>query len=456
MFSDDGAAIGHPANLKVRMMRLSGLQFSAWIVTAFSMAILLFLPIKAIASDEDLAARLSKDEQIALGHTNASLPMRKRLDALEKAVYGHTHDGSDSERMDALEKNLGLSNSSDSGSQSFSSDSQQTDHSSNNETSSSNHDGRPVVQIGVSRSTTLDQPSHKLTEIASAQPTSTLQPALPPIRDVMNQASQAMSSRDFAEASRLYASVAERDPYNDAAFFQLGQVAASKGDIVNALMYFRIAFNLQPQNTEYKGAVNYFEQQIKMHISTEYHICNYYRWQGDLSSLLNQGVRFWGINAIDQSKLLFQRVVSLDPNNIDGWFDLGVTEERQGNLKEALADYHRALSLYQTPGSEQLLGPPPPQHASMFQLFANSLKPRRMLSSTVDSGEDRQFNAGSQLYAAIAQVSEKLANPQAVVQQVGWPVAGVKQPQYYYQYQGSYIDTCDRCRIVRSQKMNPS
>lgn len=434
------------------MVRLSGFQLSAWIATAFSLTVLLSLPIEAIASDEDLAPRLARDEQSALGHTNNSLPTGKRLDALEKAVYGHTHSGSDSERMDGLDKNLGLGSSD---SQTSSSDNQQSDHSSNTVTGSSDHDGTPMVQIGVSRSTTLDHPAHDSTEIASAQPKDTLQPPLPPIRDVMNQASKAMSSRDFAEAAKMYGSVAERDPYNAAAFFQLGQVSSNKGDIVSALMYFRIAYNLQPENAEYKSAVNYSEQQIKSHINTEYHINNYYQGQGDLSSLLNQGVRFWSIGAFDQAKLLFQRVVTVDPNNINGWFNLGVTEERQGNLKDALSAYHRALSLDQSPGSEQFLGPPPPPHASMFQLFANSMKPRHMLSSTLDSGEDRQYTVGSQLYAAIAQVSEKIANPQAVVQKVGWPVAGVTQPQYYYQYQGSQLDTCDRCRIVRSQKMNP-
>ncbi|HEY9717120.1 MAG TPA: tetratricopeptide repeat protein, partial [Trichormus sp.] len=215
------------------------------------------------------------------------------------------------------------------------------------------------------------------------------------------------------------------------------------------------------------------ENDIRMGIAKNYHICNYYPRQNDLCSLINQGVRFWGINAVAEAKLLFERVVSLDPNNIDGWFDLGITEERQGNFRQAVQDYRRALSLYQSPGAENLLGPEHPQFDAMLPQVYKPFPP--MLSSVVTSGEDKQYELGTQLLQAIAEVSKKAEHQKVGVGEVTDPsksnkVVGagkffVKLGEgaigtYLYgtphrQLPGGEVDTCDRCQIVRTRMMNP-
>jgi len=550
-------------------------------------------PLPALSAPvETLPERLTRSEQFALGHSNSSLPLEKRISALEKAVFGETHRGNDLARMETIEKFLGsapsvkkklasttnsqstqqkpaitagapqqsatpLTNgthgksaepeseatlpSSDSstgsasekpgGSSTSSSPTEnpadskvpstaKTDASSasssptenpadskvpstaktgassaspspaeksggsdvstpaNQKTDVSAND-KPtgtVVQGGVSQTDSDGQPLRlKRDSIASAGGTAKAQTAvLPRLPDLMGQAFDNLNHKNPSEAAHLFDSVTQRDPYNDVAFFQLGNISAHDGNIVDALRNYRIAFNMHPDNKTYQQAVDFMEHQITLRIDPHYHICNYYPRQNDLCSLINQGVRFWGINAVDQSKLLFERVINLDPNNIDGWYDLGAVEERQGHFKQALENYRRALYLYQTPGAERLLSP---KEQPMFNpLLPQAYKPfPPMLSSVVTSGEDKQFDLGQQLFEAVAEVSKKAehehgnknsnaADPnnknskvagagkfvvKLGVGLIGPALLGPPRRQFAGQ-----IDTCDRCQIVRVRIMN--
>jgi tetratricopeptide (TPR) repeat protein/outer membrane biosynthesis protein TonB len=529
--------------------------------------------ISAPAKVATLQDRLTRSEQFALGHSNSSLALEKRINALEIAIFGKTSQGTALARMAAIEKFLGepaLSSTAEKQSEKNQTSeskistavpsnekSATTDVSSSKEKStttdvSSSKEKPATTDVSSSKEkpATTDVSSSKekpaTTDVSSKEKPATTESTASETRgtdsgssasaatgdatrstdsenekassgvvhgavsqtvsddhtprvvppslasasgiagrekttlslqklpdDLMKQAFDSLGHEDTTTAARLFNEVVKRDPYNDMAFYQMGNIAARHGDIVDALRNYRIAFNMHPENEAYKQAVDVMERDIRTRIAPNYHICNYYPRQNDLCSLINQGVRFWGINAVAEAKLLFERVVSLDPNNIDGWFDLGIAEERQGNFRQALVNYRRALSLYQTPGSENLLGPEQrPQFDAMLPQVYKPFPP--MLSSVVTSGEDKQYELGAQLLEAIAEVSKKAEHQKVGVGDVTDPpknskVVGagkffVKLGEgaigtYLYgtahrQLPGQ-VDTCDRCQIVRTRMMNP-
>jgi tetratricopeptide (TPR) repeat protein len=71
-----------------------------------------------------------------------------------------------------------------------------------------------------------------------------------------------------------------------------------------------------------------------------------------VSKMLAQALQLYGQGQSQQAERLFNRVLSLDPHNVDAYYNLGAISEQKGNPEEALRNYQRALDI--TPGDSEL------------------------------------------------------------------------------------------------------
>jgi len=65
----------------------------------------------------------------------------------------------------------------------------------------------------------------------------------------------------------------------------------------------------------------------------------------NVHDLLDSALSAFSAGKVSLAQTTFQTVVSQDPNNEYGWYDLGVIEQDTNNLKQAQADYLKALAL---------------------------------------------------------------------------------------------------------------
>ncbi|HEY9713292.1 MAG TPA: tetratricopeptide repeat protein, partial [Chroococcales cyanobacterium] len=317
---------------------------------------------------------------------------------------------------------------------------------------------------------TKDEPEKENTPGIPVDGVRVARPAQPdrshfPQTDPLLHAIDVFNSGNLDEADRLFFTIADKNPMNDAAFFNLGQIAARRGQIVDALRNFRIAFNLRPDNRIYQEAVADMENRICQQINGKYHVCNYYPAMNDLSSLLNQGVRFWAIGYPEEAKSLFDRVIRLDPNNIDGYYDRAVVEENEHQYKLALQDYSHAAYLLNHPGMERLQGDVTAYFAAMPEA---TKPPPPLLSSVITSAEDKQFDLRLEINQAISQLSsmpttEKkkgtLSKLGHIVTTVGGDMSALMlnpSASRSSLVTPNNVDTCDRCQILRGGTMGPN
>ena len=67
--------------------------------------------------------------------------------------------------------------------------------------------------------------------------------------------------------------------------------------------------------------------------------------QTTVQDLLDSALSAFSAGKVSLAQTTFQTVVSQDPNNEYGWYDLGVIAQDTNNLKQAQADYVKALAI---------------------------------------------------------------------------------------------------------------
>jgi len=330
--------------------------------------------------------------------------------------------------------------------------------------------------------------------VAAASPTEQIQPSVPPTdetmklqsevsqnelqwsaqeaeleshsdRELVARARQLDERHNIAEARQTLNHVVNRNINDADAFALLGDIAFRSGNLPDALRNYWIARNLQPTNLSFQGRVSATEELVKSRVSS-YHICNYYPAAHDVRSIVNEGVRMWGVGSPDQAVLLFQHALKMDPTNINAYYNLGAISEWQGNLTQAMTYYLHAGNLLDRQKAYPWMGAMGQPTTDPTKRLVSGLA-RGLLGSAgirlpvpgmtpssipqvrgnayLSGGED-STDLHSEIPQAIFDVRERM---EAHVARSSVPIFSVTNPN------ASHTDTCDRCRILRSKTMGP-
>lgn len=146
-----------------------------------------------------------------------------------------------------------------------------------------------------------------------------------------------------SEAKRLYAIVAERDPFNVDALLGLATIAANQGDLNAVERYYRRALELEPQNAAALAGLASIRQpggpsesQIKFELARTPDSPQLHFALGN--QLANQGR--W-----DEAQQAYFDAFSLDAGNPDYTYNLAVSLDQLGQSKQAATYYRKALDL---------------------------------------------------------------------------------------------------------------
>ncbi len=156
-------------------------------------------------------------------------------------------------------------------------------------------------------------------------------------------------SGDRAEAKRLYAIAAERDPFNTDALLGLATIAGNQGDLSGAERYYRRALEVDPQNAaalaglaslRHSGGPS--ESQLKFELARSPDSAQLRFALGN--QLANQGR--W-----DEAQQAYFDAFSLDTRNADYAYNLAVSLDQLNQVKQAAIYYRKALELAKLQGA---------------------------------------------------------------------------------------------------------
>jgi len=108
-------------------------------------------------------------------------------------------------------------------------------------------------------------------------------------------------------AAKLFKQVTDREPENDAAYYELANIAVQQNDVQSAINNSKKAVSIDPDNKWY-----------------ELQLAELYK----------------SIHRFDESEKIFKTLIRLEPDNLDYRLQLAMNEVLAGDYKEAIDEYH--------------------------------------------------------------------------------------------------------------------
>mgnify|MGYP003384254767 CR=1 FL=1 len=174
--------------------------------------------------------KLEKQENFLFGHAKEDKDLDFRLDAVEKIVFGQTHDGSFADRVDLIDKMIGKSKD-------------------------------EIVLLP--QAPKLDTATEQLTAAPNVvKETYDVEPADSISKANLERATAFYSQGNLNEAEKLFKQVAAAEPGNVDAVYNLGVIAEDKHDYKSALGYYKKAMSLSPGDNDMVEAVRNMTQKI--------------------------------------------------------------------------------------------------------------------------------------------------------------------------------------------------
>jgi tetratricopeptide (TPR) repeat protein len=156
-------------------------------------------------------------------------------------------------------------------------------------------------------------------------------------------------SGDRAEAKRLYAIAAERDPFNTDALLGLATIAGNQGDLTGAERYYRRAIEIDPQNAAAIAGLASIRQpggpsesQLKFELA---------RAPDSAPLQFALGNQFANQGRWDEAQQAYFDAFSLDARNADYAYNLAVSLDQLNQAKQATIYYKKALELAKVRGA---------------------------------------------------------------------------------------------------------
>ena len=201
--------------------------------TALALMVVLSSIMPAFGAADNSTAQLDKFDTTVFGAPHKTLSANERLNQLEKSLFGKAKTGQSSgQRIAAIAKALGSQNLL------MPPMAAQMDTSSGSSAGSPESGLPPVAPEGATNSYRSDQ-------IGSAQDAAANRE-----KETLKRAISLYSKGDTVAAEQAFKQVVAMDNKNADAYFNLGVIAESKGDLQAALMNYRSAYHLRPTDND--------------------------------------------------------------------------------------------------------------------------------------------------------------------------------------------------------------
>jgi len=203
-------------------------------IPALCLSWLLALSVPTLAAPAGSESdRLEQMELALFAKSAKTLSSEDRLKALEKSVFGKPQSGTTAGRLDALNKILGTERST-----------------------------ALMPPVAPQRDNSAELPSLAPQSARMQGHVSVTSDAGNKVNDLMRLGIQNYSDGNLPEAERLFQQALSIDRNNASAYFNLGIVAERRGDLRNALLNYRNALTINPNDCAVQQAVISVQQEI--------------------------------------------------------------------------------------------------------------------------------------------------------------------------------------------------
>jgi tetratricopeptide (TPR) repeat protein len=261
--------------------------------------------------------KLSQSEQIWFGTVHKSLPSSQRIDALELAIFGQHSHGTDSARLAAI-----------------------------------------CAVLNSGKGSMLMPPEAPRLGTAGASVSSSLPPIAPElartdtasgdaVKAMLKQALKLYSQGNIEEAKTAFERVLAVQPKSVDAYFNLGAIAESQGDLTLALDDYERASEFAPDDTDIRSAVIQTKSKLSRAGSKNQDKSNYLtdsQWN-TLKDQVNDAAVAYKNGSYDQAVEILQRVQKQAPERADVIYALSQAYRAQGKYLDARTAISQAIAI---------------------------------------------------------------------------------------------------------------
>lgn len=293
-------------------------------------------PVSMYAADAQLSytdfMKLGQLEQLWFGSPHKSLPARERIDALELAVFGQHHHGTDSSRIAAISAVL------NSGKDSFLMPPQPP----RLDNAQSNHAdlAGAATELPPAAPKTLTQSKSDYSPDPDKDKDQT--------KSMLHEALKLYSQGDVQSARAAFARVLAVDPKNADAYFNLGAIAESQGDFRAALNYYQKASESNPDDPDIVSAISSMQGKLANSMAkntgTDQSASDDEHWQA-LKAKVDKAAAAYKAGEYDQAIEILQNVEKQAPERADVHYALSQAYKAKGRYEEAKAALNQSMAM---------------------------------------------------------------------------------------------------------------
>lgn len=283
--------------------------------------------------------RLEHAEQVLLGAAHKNLPSGERIQTLEIELFGARHQGSYHSRIEAIQSALA---------------------------SGKTNLLMPPMAAEMDRSQSAAAPSpapvpgsgseKEDREVSTASAGASDQR----VQDLLHQALKQYSAGQYPEAEASFKQVLRLDKSNTDAYFNLGAMAESRGELKSALAYYKSASKIAPGDSDIQKAVAGVESKladstITPTVSSEMpkpapSFANAPQNRNNLKQRINEASVAYKAGNYDQAIRILRQVAAEAPNEASVQYALSQCYRGKRQYMDARSALNNALSL--EPGNQ--------------------------------------------------------------------------------------------------------